>query len=130
MQTVPYDITIPQGADWELSFRWLTGDGVIDLAGYSAQMQVRSDASSETVLLDLATGGKGVAIDESTGRVTVSITPAQLNAIRYPGARDKIWAARQQLVHLGDYDLHLISEQGTRTRMIGGRVYLSPGVTR
>lgn len=130
MQSVPYDITIQQGVNWDLSFRWLTEDGVVDLAGYGAQMQVRSDASSQTILLDLATGGKGIAINEQTGRVTVSIAPAQLNAIRYPGARDKIWAARQQLVHLGDYDLHLISEQGTRTRMIGGRVYLSPGVTR
>lgn len=130
MQDVLYDITLPQGADWELSFRWLTADGVIDLAGFGAQMQIRSDASSEVVLLDLATDGRGIVINPTTNRVTVRITPAQLNAIRYPGARDKIWAARRQLVHLGDYDLHLISDQGTRTRMMGGRVHLSPGVTR
>ena len=130
MQSGLYDLTIEQGTDWWMRFRWLTDTGPVDLTGFDAQMQIRSDASSETVLIDLATGGRGIEVDEIASAVKVSITAAQLNAIPYPGAREKIWSARRQLVHLGDYDIHLISSHGTRTRMLGGRVYLSPGVTR
>lgn len=130
MQSGLYDLTLEQGADWWMRFRWLTDQGPVDLTGFDAHMQIRSDAASETVLLDLRTGGRGITIDPAASAVWIGITAAQLNAIRYPGAREKIWAARRQLVHLGDYDIQLISSLGERTRMLGGKVFLSPGVTR
>tara|TARA_R100000315_G_C5210314_1_gene124790 strand:+ start:104 stop:568 length:465 start_codon:yes stop_codon:yes gene_type:complete len=82
-----YDISAEQGSTVNLSMTYKdSADAVIDLASYTARMQVRRSMSDNQVLLDLSgtTGShSGVGVrgsltgGGSTGEFTVGVTYAQ-----------------------------------------------------
>lgn len=111
-----YDITIEQGATFSLVLSWKDSQGnPIDLTGYTAKMDVRRSYSSSDTLLSLRTNGEGIQIQELNGKINLSAS-AELTEKLPPVS--------------AVYDLELTSPGGIVTRLLEGRVVISPEITR
>lgn len=77
-------------------------------------MQIRERYDSEEPILELATGGDGITLGGSAGTITITIAADVTQEIEETE---------------GVYDLELISGS-TVTRLLQGKVTLSPEVTR
>lgn len=109
-----YDITIEQGATWSRTVRYETDAGAaIDLTGYTARMQVRTDYAATSTLASI-TSASGISITAATGTLTLTLTAAQTEAM--PAGR-----------HV--YDLELVTG-ATVVRLLEGRATVTPEVTR
>lgn len=118
MPAEQHDLTIEQGATWEQDLQYLQSDGTtpIDLAGYTARMQIRPNASSDVVYASLTSSpAAGITITAPTGTIKLALSASATAALA--------WA---QAV----YDLELVAGDGTVTRLIQGKVVLSREVTR
>lgn len=109
---------IAQGADYELELtrKWLCDgqpDQLIDMTGYTAVMQLRRTANSHPVVT--LTHTSGISFGGANGKIFIVMTETQTAAI--PPA---------------DYlfDLKIASPAGQTTRLIEGRVRVSPEVSR
>jgi hypothetical protein len=86
----------------------------VDLAGYTARMQIRSQLTSTSTLLELTTANGGVVLDNSAKTITILITASQTTALTFSTAV---------------YSLELVA--GTEVvPFCGGTVTLIPEVTR
>jgi hypothetical protein len=110
-----YNFTIDQGSVWDLEITYQDPNGVpINLTGFTAKMQLRTDYNSPTADLTLTTGGGGIVITGATGVVDISASAAQTGAL-----------APAFYV----YDLELIS--GTNiSRLIQGQITIAEQVTQ
>ena len=110
------DITIDQGATFALTLTYTDASGTaINLTGYSARMQVRSDYGSSDTPIDASTANGMITLGGTLGTVSVAIPYAATAALS---------------ISAGVYDLVLTSSSGTRDRILSGKVTVSPGVTR
>lgn len=110
------DIEIEQGAD----FTWNTtatdaAGSTLDVSGGTAILQARPSADSTLVVVNLATGGAGIALGGS-GAVTVTRTGAQTAALPAP----------RRLV----YDLFVTLSGGAVHRVKYGELTIVPRVSR
>lgn len=87
----------------------------IDLTGYTARMQIRSDVDSDTVLVSLTTENGGITLGGTDGTVTLLISATATAALTWDE---------------GVYDLELVSSGGVATRLVSGRIAVSDEVTR
>lgn len=110
-------LTIEQGTTWSQSVLWKTGTpaAAVNLASYTARMQLRSTAASATVVLSLTTENSRIALGGALGTITLSLTATETAAIS---------AGRYV------YDLELVSAGGQVTRLMEGTVTITPEVTR
>jgi hypothetical protein len=117
MPALNADLLIEQGADFRFSFVVKTGrpPQPMDLSGYSAKMQLRSDVRSGTALLDLSSPNDGISIVAAEGRLDFFVPAALTRGLDFPKAV---------------YDVLLISDSGDVIRLAQGSCKLSPGVTR
>ena len=116
MSATNYNTTIDQGANWFINFTYEDSTGTpINLTGYTAALQVRSDASSPTAVLSLSSPSSGITITGATGLVAVTASAAQTGAI---DAGTYV------------YDLEITSSTGVVTRLVQGQIVVSPQVTR
>ena len=107
--------TLDQGSDKTVSFILSDKNGPLDLTGYSAAMQLRRYAFSEEAIDTLTTCNGRLLLDESAGKVTAKFKHE--NTEGYPG--DTVL-----------YDLELQSPDGEITRVVEGKIKVSPEVTR
>lgn len=111
-----YNFTIEQGASWSLSLTYKDADNqAVDLAGYSAKLQVRSFVGSSEVLLERSTQAGTITLGGVLGTISVEASAAETAALT-PG--------------LAVYDLELYSPIDTTIRLLQGDVTISPEVTR
>ena len=85
-------------------------DNVLVLTGYTVAAQIRKTYDSTT-----AVDFTGSVSNATQGEITISLTPAQTNALvagRYV------------------YDAEITSAGGTVTRVIEGQIEVTPGVTQ
>ena len=113
------DICIFQGATFDQTLFYETGEPStpVNLAGFTAKMQIRSKPESKAVILELST---------SNGRITLNYG-SNNGAIRL-----FILATDTALLSVCDkavYDLELYNGAVT-TRILQGNVIISPEVTR
>jgi hypothetical protein len=111
-----YNVTIDQGADWFLDVTYEDPNGTpINLANYTAALQLRSLPNSPSAVLTLTTANGGIVITSATGLVSIRATAVQTGAI------DE-----------GDYvyDLEITSSTSVVTRLIQGQAIVSAQVTR
>lgn len=91
----------------------------VDLAGFSARMQIRAALASDTPLLSLTSDGAppltGIQIDNLTKTVLLTISATDTAALDFL---------------TGVYDLELVSPQGVVTRVMSGNVVVSDEATR
>jgi hypothetical protein len=111
-----FDITINQGATYELTVTWKDSAGTaINLTGYSARMQVRETYSSTSTIVSL-TNGSGITLGGAAGTIAIAISATTTAALTAPFS--------------GVYDLELVSAGGVVTRLLQGAATVSPEVTR
>lgn len=113
---VAYNITIDQGADFFLNVTYDNPDGTpVNITGYTAEMQVRTNPNSPTAVLTL-TNGSGITITGSSGLVAIHATATQTRAI-------------DEGPYV--YDLEITAPTGgVVTRLIQGQALVSAEVTR
>jgi hypothetical protein len=115
MSAAKQNLVIDQGADWFITFTYKDAAGLpINLTGFSSKMQLRTNHSDSVAVLSLSSG-EGMTIDSLLGKISVHATATQTGAIAF-----------------GDYfyDLEITSSGGVVTRLIEGRISVSPQVTR
>ena len=111
-----WKISVEQGATWRTVLTLTDADGVIDLTGYTARMQIRQEIDSPTPLYSLSTDpGGGITIDGPAGQITLTIDDETSTG----------WAWRY-----GVYDLELVSPGGDVDRLLKGEVDVDREVTR
>lgn len=112
-----HNITVEQGTTMRLLFKWETKSGAVvtpvDLSSYTARMQIRKNVAATDVLLSL-TSPTEITLG-ADGSITIEATPAQTAAIDS---------------RVGVYDLELEASDGRVTRLVQGKVTISPEVTR
>jgi hypothetical protein len=116
MSATNYNTIIDQGADWYITFTYKDSAGAaINLTGYTAAMQLRSEPSDATSVLSLSSPSNGITITGATGTIAVRATAAQTGAIS------------EGYYY---YDLEITSGAGIITRLVQGQIEVSPQVTR
>jgi hypothetical protein len=116
MRAGKYQIVIEQGATFTLQLVWKDANGVaVDLTGYAARMQVRRGVEVPDTLLSLTSAGGGIVLGGAAGSIAISV-PASVTQTLDPGS--------------AVYDLEMESPSGFVTRLLQGRVIISPEVTR
>lgn len=110
------DIVLDQGTDSEASYEFFDNSNrPISFSGYTAQMQVRRTATSQTVIDDLSTEGTPDRIGFCGNLVT----------IKWPrSVTQEIKSGRYV------YDLEVTSPNGAVTRLMEGAFVIKQEVTR
>jgi len=121
-----YDITLEQGATFDLPLRYRTPAGVaVNLTGYSAKMQVR-EAPASALFVEFnssltangfiwLTGSAENREDGANGNLRIFMTAANSAALpRFAGR----------------YDLELRDGAGYVTRLLEGQFRVEPEITR
>lgn len=109
------DLTIYQGADFDLQFTWKINGVAVSLTGYTARLQVRDPSDGNTILLSLTTENGGIVLGGAAGTYRLVRSAAQTAALDFV---------------YGPYDLELVSSGGVVGRRQQGKVFLSREVTR
>lgn len=107
-----------QGATWNYDLTWTTGDPAtpVNLTGYSARMQVRTEVDATDTILDLTSlVGGAITLGGAAGTIALDLS-ATSTADVTPGT------------HV--YDLELVSGAGVVTRLLQGSFVVSAEVTR
>lgn len=91
----------------------------VDLTGYTARGQIRETAQSATIVVSFTC----VVSDPTNGVITVSLTDEQTSAIPATGAK----YSNYQTYY---YDIEIESAGGIVTRLLNGKVSVSPEVTK
>jgi len=84
----------------------------INLTGFTAKMQIRDAGGS--LIANLTTSNGGITISGSAGLIDLLISASDTSAMNFTSAL---------------YDLVLIAPDSTDTRLLQGKVTLSPGQT-
>jgi repressor of nif and glnA expression len=87
----------------------------VNLTGFTARMQIRSDIDSQTVLAELTTANGGIVLDNTAKTITLTIPATVTAAFTFTTAV---------------YDLELISSGLQVTQFCGGILTLYKEVTR
>ena len=115
------NLKIEQGATFRQPLQWSAGTPAVpvDLTGYTARMQVRSELTSPAVLLELTTENGRIGITDATaGKLELRLTATETAALAFES---------------GVYDLELVAPDApdnTVTRLLAGSVTVLPEVTR
>ena len=116
MSATNYNTIIDQGANWFITFTYQDSAGVaINITGYTAALQLRSEPSDATAVLSLSSPSNGITITGATGTIAVTASAAQTGAIS------------EGFYY---YDLEITSGAGIVTRLVQGQIEVSPQVTR
>lgn len=117
-----YNMTCDQGATFQQTLYWKGSDGaLIDLTGYSARMQVRSQVAVPSpqvaVTLELTTENGRIALGGSAGTISLTVKSTATAAVS---------------AGTYYYDLELISNDSPQvvTRLVQGEFVVVGEVTR
>ena len=111
---------INQGETFKYTLKWLDANEFpVDMTGYNARMQVRSDIDATDVLLYLSsvdeTRDGTITLNTETGEITLWIGATVTSAVTWES---------------GVYDLEMWLNADEVTRLIEGRISVSKEVTR
>lgn len=122
MSAAILDLTLEQGSDFSKHFIYRVGGNPLDLTGYTLQGQIRARPSAAEVL---ATFSFAFDTPRSTGGFTMVLSAAASNAI-------PVGDEANLTLNRAYYDVLLVtpSPELKATRILQGRVVVSPGVTR
>jgi hypothetical protein len=109
------NLEIPQGATWNRVITYMDSNRVpIDLTGYTAKMQLRSDYGQKFAYLTLSTGTGEIVITPLTGTIEITISATVTKALK---------------VYTYVYDLEITSPGSVVTRLLQGKITVTPEVT-
>ena len=107
-----YNFTLEQGSTFSRQITVQENSTALNLTGYTARMQMRSTHDSSTIAL---TYTSTIASPASNGKINLSATATQTAAI-------------EEGIYV--YDLEIESSGGVVTRLMEGKVTVTPEVTR
>lgn len=108
-----YNIVSYQGATYDLTLTYKIDGSAVDLTGYTAAMQVRSNATSTATILDLSSGS-GITLGGTAGTIAVLVSAETMGAAT-PGT------------YVYDFEL----DSGSQiTRLLQGSFTIQSEVTR
>jgi len=114
------DFQIDQGSTFSRVITLKTSAGVpIDLTGYTARGMIKASAQDVAALQSFTCT---VDPDETTGRITISLTDVQTSALPATGEK---FSELARFV----YDIEIVDWEGKVTRILNGSILLSPEVT-
>lgn len=110
--------SIEQGATYSHTVKWMQPGGLlpVDMSGAKGYMQIRETVASEVPLLDLNSDNGRVAINTTTGAITLSVA-ASVTELLTP-IIDAV------------YDLEIHYSDLSVVRLIEGKVSIKAEVTR
>jgi hypothetical protein len=111
------DLTLYQGATFDYELSWSAAGSAVDLTDYSARMQVRPSYSSGSVVVEL-TSDSGIVLGGTAGTIELGLSASATEALGFTSSRQFV------------YDLELESDSGVVTRLVQGRFFIDPEVTR
>lgn len=118
----PYNITICQGASYNLEVTYTDENNApIDLTGSTLRGQIRKSISDDTIQATFTI----TITDAVNGVFTVSLTPAQTEAIEIKAQKDTV---RELEAFAYDIERELVG--GEVDRIMQGEAFVSPQVTR
>jgi hypothetical protein len=109
-----YNIICEQGATFTKSLLWEANSTPVDLTGYTAKMQVRTNLGAASVIVELSTENSRIALGGVAGTINLSI-PASITATLLDGSYS--------------YDLELYSGSNTY-RLIQGQFIITGEITK
>ena len=109
-----YNVTMYQGATFDLTLTWAVNGTPVNLTSYTARMQVRSAFDSTSPALSF-TSGSGITLGGTAGTILVEASAATTAGV-----------AIGQYV----YDLEMVSAGSAVTRLIQGTFMVDPEVTK
>jgi hypothetical protein len=117
IRATKYDITIYRGATFDLSLTWQDSNGnVFDLSSYTdAAMQIRLTPTTPDPPIISLTLDSGITLGSTAPNIVIDIDATTTNNIT---------------ILTGVYDLILTDSSGVVTRLLEGKVKISPDVTR
>lgn len=116
MSAGKFDLPIEQGATLRHTFQLNDQNGaLVDLTGYTAQMQIRQTVQSQVPLTTLTTENGGIVMGGANGQIELIISATQTSKL---------------LTQYAVYDLKIIAPNGDVTRLLEGMVTVSAAVTR
>lgn len=111
-----YDFCINQGTDLTVPLVLTDATGEpVDLEGYTAAMQIRTLIDSMTAVDTLTTANGRILLEATQGKLT----------LKFPNAVTEEYPAQNLF-----YDIEITSSGGEITRILQGKVSVSPEVTR
>ena len=123
--TAQYDLRIRQGQDEAVVVRWLEDDLPVDLSGATGLFQIRTTTAAGSAIFEATP-----TLDDTTN-VSLDIPGADSASWLIPAARPLVVGSDGVLwVDLGVYDLKLTLADDTIVRLVQGRVWISPEVSR
>ena len=111
-----YNITVYQGTTFTLSPSWLIDNVVVDVTGYSAKVQVRPEADSSTVVVELSTANNRIAVNGALGQFNWVLTDTETAAASLPAGNYV-------------YDFNVTSGGGIVTKLLQGAFIVVDSVT-
>jgi hypothetical protein len=112
----PTQLQVDQGSDWSATLTIMQNGTPLDLTGYSAHMQIRSQPGG-TVYADLSNASGGITLGGTAGTVYLRLTNAQTAALpAAPGAAPV-------------YDLKLTDPNGLVSFVLDGSITVRAQVT-
>ena len=112
-------LVIDRGATFRQHFTWKQKVGAtvapIDLTGYRARMQIRSEYESPIVLASLTTENGGITLGGIAGTIDLFISNADTTTFAWDS---------------GVYDIEFLAPNTDVIRQIYGAVVVTPEVTR
>lgn len=110
-----YNITAEQGASFRRVLTWRdAANALIDLTGYTARMQVRSDYFSDDITISLTTENGRITLGGSAGTISLYISASDMAAL---------------VADAYVYDLELVNGAEI-TRLVQGTFMINAEVTR
>lgn len=115
MNATKINLKIKQGSTFREAFNWLAAGAPVNLTGWSARMQIRTEHDSPVVIHELTSESGGITIRPLSGGFDLFISSNDTERFNFEDAV---------------YDIELVDGHGEATRIVEGRVRLSPEVTR
>ena len=116
-----YDITIEQGASYELPLTLQNSDGTaFNLTDYTGRGQLRKYHRSTSVVASFTVA---ITSPATLGQLTLSLTATETSVIP---AGEEITDEKSKYV----YDLEIVKSTGEVKRILNGYAFVSPEVTR
>lgn len=115
MSAGKYKIVCEKGATFDLQLQWKdSANAIIEVTTYTGKLQVRTDKSSDIVILELSSANGRITF-HANGIIKLNIPATQTDTL-----------VPSNYI----YDLELTNATGVVTRLVEGQFLVEDGVTR
>ena len=112
------DVDILSDKTYELNLIWKSGGTEVNLTGYSARTQFRTDRDATTTLLSGSSAGGEITLGGAAGTIDIKFTVAQVNTLPFTTSNKIVWS------------LEVTDPASDVTELVEGSAILVQAITR